>query len=133
MSIFTFDQPLWRMAVKTKKNNPEPNPHGIILRLGGFHTLVSYLEAVSGSGLWSLLAFTFAENTVTHILGGKVYGWAVISHLQEDDDLNTIIAAKILGIPIQVETAKGQEADHETIGIVTSRHRQSHWYSNLGW
>ena len=76
MSIFSFDQPLWWMAVKTIKNNPEPNLHGIILRLGGFHTLVNCLQAVSCSGLWSLLTFT--ENTVTHILGGNVYGWAVI-------------------------------------------------------
>ena len=133
MSIFTFDQPLWRMVVKTIKNNPEPNLHGIILRLGGFHTHVTYIEAVWVSGLWSLLAFTYAETTVTHILGGNVYGWAVIGHLLEDDDINTIIAAKTLGIPIQEEIAKGQDADHETIGIVTSRHRQSHWYSNLGW
>ena len=59
--------------------------------------------------------------------------WAVIGPLLEDDDLSTIIAAKIIGIPIQVETAKGQEADHETIGIVISWYRQPHWYSNLGW
>ena len=34
-----------------------------------------------------------------------------------ENDLNTFIAAKILGIPIQVESAKGQEAYHETVGI----------------
>ena len=53
MWSFTFDQPLWRMAMITIKNKPEPSVHGI----RGFHTPVSYLEAVSGSGLLSLLAF----------------------------------------------------------------------------
>ena len=57
MSIFTFGQPLWQMGMITIKNNPEPNLHGVMLRFGGFHTPVSHLEAVSGSGLWSLLAF----------------------------------------------------------------------------
>ena len=56
MSIFNFDQLLWQMAIRTIKNKPERSLHGIMLRLGGFHTPVSYLEAVSYSGLciWSL-------------------------------------------------------------------------------
>ena len=78
----------------TINNNREPNLYGILLRLGGFHTLVSYLAAMTGSGLWSFLAFTDAENTVPHILGCKVYGRAVVGHLLGDDDINTIIAAK---------------------------------------
>ena len=57
ISIFIFDQILWQMAMITIKNKPEPSLHGIMVRLGGFYTPVSYLEAVSGSGLWSLLAF----------------------------------------------------------------------------
>ena len=57
MSIFTFDQLPWQMAMTTIKNKSEPNLQGIMIRLSGFHTPVSYLKAVSGSGLWSLLAF----------------------------------------------------------------------------
>ena len=57
MSIFTFDQLLWWMTMTTIKNKQEPSLHGIMLRLVGFHTPASYLEAVSGSGLWSLFAF----------------------------------------------------------------------------
>ena len=49
MSIFTLDQFLWQMAMPTIKNKSEPSLHGVMLRLGGFHTPVSYLEAVSGS------------------------------------------------------------------------------------
>ena len=62
MSIFTFDQPLWCMATIAIKNKPVPNLHGIMQILGGFHTPVSYFEAVSGSGLWSLLAFDPWDN-----------------------------------------------------------------------
>ena len=83
MSIFTFDQPLWHMAMITIKNNPQPNLHGNMLRLGGFHTPVNYLEAVLDSGLWSLIAFD-----------------------------------PCLRIPLHVETAQDQEADHETIWII---------------
>ena len=44
MSIFNFDQPLWQMAITTIKNKPEPNLHGIMLRLGGFHNPVVILR-----------------------------------------------------------------------------------------
>ena len=57
MPIFTFDQLWWQMAMITIKNKPEPSLHGIMVRIGVFYTPVSYLEVVSGSGLWSLLAF----------------------------------------------------------------------------
>ena len=35
---------------------------------------ISHLETGEGAGLWSLFALTYAENTVTHILGGKGNG-----------------------------------------------------------
>ena len=38
---------------------------------------ISHLETGEGSGLWSLFALTYAENTVTHILGGKGNGRVV--------------------------------------------------------
>ena len=93
------------------------------------------LQSVGHIYIYNCMAFSvgFDSQRLPETWNGKVYGWAVIGPLLEDDDHNTIIAAKIIGSSIQVETAKGQEADHETIGIVTSRHRQPHWYSNLGW
>ena len=42
MSIFTFDQLLWQMAMTTIENKPKPNLHGIMLRLGGFHSLLMH-------------------------------------------------------------------------------------------
>ena len=62
-----------------------------------FIPFVSFLEVVdhimAGLSLWSLLALTYAENTVTHIFGGKVSYWVVRGHLLADDDLKKIVAA----------------------------------------
>ena len=80
MFIFIYDHTLWWKSIIIIKNKPETsNLHGIVLRLGGFHTLIRLLEVVdhimAGWSLWSLLAL--AENTVTQILGGNVSytGW----------------------------------------------------------
>ena len=61
MFIFIYDHPLWWKSIIIIKNKPETsNLHGIVLRLGGFHTLISLLEVVdhimAGWSLWSLLA-----------------------------------------------------------------------------
>ena len=61
MFIFVYNHPLWWKSIIIIKNKPETsNLQGIVLKLGGFHTLVSLLEAVdhimAGWSLWSLLA-----------------------------------------------------------------------------
>ena len=67
-----YDHPLWWTSIIITENKPEPsNLHGIVLRLGEFHTLINLLEVVdcimTGKSDSSLLALTYAENTVTHI------------------------------------------------------------------
>ena len=58
--IVTFDQPLWLKATNVKENVP-PDNHiaSIVLKLGGFHTIMSFLGALwhimAGSGLEELL------------------------------------------------------------------------------
>lgn len=45
----TFDQPLYWKAtdiVASKKNNPSENLTNVVVRLGGFHLLMSYLGSV---------------------------------------------------------------------------------------
>ena len=45
--IFMYDHPVWWKSIIIIKNKPETsNLHGIVLRLGGFHTLISLLEVV---------------------------------------------------------------------------------------
>ena len=46
--FFMYDHPLWRKSIIIIKNKPEPSHlHGIVLRFGGFHTLISLLEVVA--------------------------------------------------------------------------------------
>ena len=67
----TFDQPLWQKAIgiiKIENLN-------VVCRLGGFHTLMSFMGSIgnimSGSGLKELLEEVYAENTVPHLHSGK--------------------------------------------------------------
>ena len=67
----TFDQPLWWKACGINKEAGLD----IVIRLGGFHTVMSYLGAVGkvmkGSGIEELFNQVYAENTVQHIISGK--------------------------------------------------------------
>ena len=56
----------------------------VILRMGGFHTQMSFLGAIGhsmgGSGLKEVFVCVYDSNTVTHILSGKWHSrWRGIS------------------------------------------------------
>ena len=93
----TFDQPLWHKSsgiiAKKKKLN-------IICRLGGFHTLMSFLGAVgdmmSGSGIEELLELVYAMNSVGHMLSGKAFARFIRGHFLVDSCLNKILINKIV-------------------------------------
>ena len=55
MFIFMYDHPLWwKSIIIIIKNKPEPsNLQGIVMRLGGFHTLLNLLEIAS----WQVRVF----------------------------------------------------------------------------
>jgi hypothetical protein len=76
----TFDQPLYIKAVDISLK-----AHlDIVVRLGGFHTLMSFLGSMGhlmkGSGLEEVLGLIFGPNTVEHILSGKAYARSVRGH-----------------------------------------------------
>ena len=54
---------------------------------------------------------------MTHIFGGKVSYWVVRGHQLADDDLKKIVAAKMIGMPLPVDS-EGQKSDDETLGVV---------------
>ena len=92
-----------------------------VLRLGGFHTLMSFLGAIgyvmAGSGLHGLLEQIYAETTVTHMLAGKAYERAFRGHMLVDASLNTIIANKAFGsmtdiVPNTVADSNSEVANH---------------------
>lgn len=97
--VITFDQPLWWKAYTMIKNEPEDSLlRSIVLRLGGFHTEMSYLGCVghlmSGSGLQELLQVVYAQNSVEHMLSGKALARAVRGHLLVDSALNMLLTAR---------------------------------------
>ena len=67
-SINHFDQPLWLKA----SGIIEESQLNIVCRLGGFHTMTSFMGSIGalmkGSGLEGLLGEVYAENTVGHII-----------------------------------------------------------------
>ena len=76
----TFDQPLWLKAVeiiRTKSMN-------IVCRLGGFHTMMSFLGSIGsmmkGSGLEEALENAYGPNAVTHMMSGKAISRALRGH-----------------------------------------------------
>lgn len=87
----TFDQPLWQKATGIiKKENMN-----MVCRLGGFHTLMSFLGSIgkmmAGSGIEELFEEVYAENTVTHMLTGKAYARAIRAHFLAQSALKSHI------------------------------------------
>lgn len=103
--IITFDQPLWWKALTIIMSEPLGSDlREIVLRLGGFHTLMSFLGCIgnlmAGSGLKELLEMIYAPNAVEHIFTGKAIARAVRAHLLVDAALNTLMLSKALTVPI---------------------------------
>ncbi|XP_036361935.1 uncharacterized protein LOC118764887 [Octopus sinensis] len=84
--VLIFDHPLW-FKETTVVESPEENSdlHPIVLRLGVFHTLISFLSSTGylmrGTGLQEILEVIFAGNTVTHILTETAAARAIGGHL----------------------------------------------------
>ena len=82
----TFDQPLYWKAIEIQKHNKKDSSvDDIVLILGSFHSLMSYLGSIghlmSGTGLQPVLEQVYAENTVPHMLSGKAVSRARRRHL----------------------------------------------------
>lgn len=94
--VITFDQPLWLKARHIISH--ETQLQHIVLILGPFHTLMSFLgtmgHIMKDSGLRTLLELVYGPNTVNHILAGKAYERAVRGHFLVDAALNALIVKK---------------------------------------
>ena len=76
----------------------------IVLRLGGFHTEISFLGCIghimSGSGLREVLEVIYSSNTVAHMLSGKALARAVRGHMLVDSALNAMLVSKAFHIGV---------------------------------
>ena len=76
----TFDLPLWLKAVGIVKTKGM----GIVCRLGGFHTLMSFLGSIGGlmegSGIEDALGQVYGDNVIPHLMSGKAYSRSLRGH-----------------------------------------------------
>ena len=92
-NCITFDQPLWIKAMDIITNKSM----NIVCRLGGFHTLMSFMGSIGkmmkGSGLEESLETVYGENTVQHMMTGKAVPRALRGHfLVEAALMNNLIS-----------------------------------------
>src|SRR6218665_1564187 len=67
----------------------------VVIHLGGFHLLMSFLGSIGhmkkGSGLEEVLGLIFGPNTVQHVLTGKAYARSVRGHFLFHVALNELL------------------------------------------
>ena len=87
----TFEEPLWIRAFDIIHVENLP----IVCRLGGFHSLMSFLESIStlmkGTGLLDVLSEVYAENSVVHMLSGKAIARAIRAHFLVESSLMSLL------------------------------------------
>ncbi|KAK7111484.1 hypothetical protein V1264_011106 [Littorina saxatilis] len=116
--VLTFDQPLWWRAKVIVNSEPlHSDLHSLVLRLGGFHTQMSFLGCIgrlmSGSGLQQLLEVAFAPNAVLHMLSGKAVARGVRGHFLVDSVLNALISSITFGFSLDIHCAEGTDETGE--------------------
>ena len=86
----TFDQPLWLKAIE----EVEQMSLEIVVRLGSFHTLMSYLGS-TGSGIEQVLQLMCGKDVVPHIISGKAISRALRGHFMVEAGLNYILLTQL--------------------------------------
>ena len=82
----TFDQPLFAKAAQIVADDGLSGPLStVVVRLGGFHLLMSFLGAIGkimeGSGLEELWTTVYAKNSVNQMMEGRAYARSVRAHI----------------------------------------------------
>ena len=102
----TFDQPLWLKAyeIATEKCLK------VVLHLGGFHTLMSFLSCIGyfmeDSGIETALQTVYGENSVKHMMSGKAIARALRGHFIVDSALMMKLHHKLLTEEIEDEAVQ---------------------------
>lgn len=118
-AIVTFDQPLyWKAVTVISSENDNSSIKDIVLRMGGFHCIMSYLgcigQLMSGSGLNDLLETVYAPNVIPHIVNGKAVARAVRGHSLATNAVNILLIRQCSEISQPVDANNNNEKDEET-------------------
>lgn len=113
--IVTFDQPLYLKATEiVERSDDNSDLSKVILRLGGFHLLMSFMGSVGrimeGSGLESLWETVYGSSTVNHMLSGHAYSRAIRAYSLTAASLVTIMREEYPNIDLE---CKKLEEVHE--------------------
>ena len=116
--ILTFDQPLYWKAMEIQKHEKDSTVSEIVLILGSFHILMSFLGSIGhlmmGTGLQPLLEQVYAENTVPYILSGKAVSRARRAHMLAVCALEGLKVAQIYDIDLESNEENEDEFDLST-------------------
>ncbi|KAE8737639.1 hypothetical protein FOCC_FOCC016896, partial [Frankliniella occidentalis] len=130
--IVTFDLPLFIKAMDIVNGCGDKLPF-VVVRLGGFHLLMSFMGAVgvlmAGSGLADLWKEVYAKNSVDAMTGGHAYKRALRAHFLTQAALASLVLDKMV--------AKGQISDsylspvHLGTGVLLHRRFGSRYVVDL--
>lgn len=95
-TFLTFDQPLyWKAHSMLTSSEDIFSDANVILQLGGFHLLMSFMGAVGhimgGSGLQEVWSTIYAPNVASYLLGGHSFARALRAHFITQLALGEII------------------------------------------
>lgn len=104
--VITFDLPLFLKAYIVIMSLPDDDElKQIILRLGPFHTIMSFVGSIghimAGSGLEDLLSTIYAPNTVCSMLMGKAIARALRGLVLVETALHTKLLLEALDLPLE--------------------------------
>ena len=121
--VVTFDQPLYAKAVDmVAAESSDGKLSSVVIRLGGFHLLMSFMGAVGyimgGSGLKELWSVIYAHDSVEKMLTGHAFARSLRAHF-----LTQLALAQIILREVEINEAAGKQLAslHETVmGNATS-------------
>ena len=94
---------LWDISWLLDNSNGAPPPNWSLeigIRLGGFHTLMSYVGSIgnlmTGSGIEQVLQLMFGKDVVPHIISGKAISRALRWHFMVEAGLNNILLTQVI-------------------------------------
>ena len=87
------------LNTKAKENGPGCGPHsppsGVVIRLGGFHLLLSFMGSIgvimAGSGLEEMWETVYAKNSVVHMMNGRAHARGIRAHFISQSALTTLL------------------------------------------
>nr|CAI5866755.1 unnamed protein product [Callosobruchus analis] len=103
----TFDLPLYLKCRCLIEQSENPDFKRIVVRLGGFHLLLSYLGAIGhimeGSGLEDLWATVYAGESVKKLMTGHAFSRSVRAHILTFTAIGITICQKIEGLSHKIK------------------------------